>query len=67
MIRHEIWDCLRTLKGEGMTSVVIDKNLAEMATLLDRHHIVEKGRVVWSGTPAELKARADLTQRYLGI
>ncbi|ABM59912.1 ABC transporter ATP-binding protein [Verminephrobacter eiseniae] len=67
LIRHEIWDCLRTLKREGMTIVVVDKNLTEMASLLDRHHIVEKGRVVWSGTPEELKSRADLAHRYLGI
>ncbi len=67
LIRHEIWGCLCTLKREGLTIVVIDKNLTEMASLLDRHHIVEKGRVVWSGTPDELKARKDLAHRYLGI
>ena len=67
MIRHEIWRCLRTLKDEGLTIVVIDKNLAEMATLLDRHHIVEKGRVVWTGTPDELNAHKELAQRYLGL
>jgi branched-chain amino acid transport system ATP-binding protein len=67
IIRQEIWACLRTLKQEGLTIVVIDKNLGEMATLLDRHHIVEKGKVVWSGTPTELSAREDLTQRYLGV
>ena len=67
LIRHEIWRCLRTLKDEGLTIVVIDKNLAEMATLLDRHHIVEKGRVVWTGTPDELNAHKELAQRYLGL
>ncbi len=67
LIRQEIWRCLRALKHEGLTIVVIDKNLGEMASLLDRHHIVEKGRVVWSGTPDELKARGDLAQRYLGL
>ena len=67
IIRQEIWECLRTLKREGLTIVVIDKNLGEMATLLDRHHIVEKGKVVWTGTPSELAAREDLTQRYLGV
>ncbi|MBS0499981.1 MAG: ABC transporter ATP-binding protein [Ottowia sp.] len=67
LIRQEIWRCLRALKNEGLTIVVIDKNLGEMASLLDRHHIVEKGRVVWSGTPDELKARGDLAQRYLGL
>ena len=67
LIRQEIWRCLRALKHEGLTIVVIDKNLGEMASLLDRHHIVERGRVVWSGTPDELKARGDLAQRYLGL
>jgi branched-chain amino acid transport system ATP-binding protein len=67
LIRREIWGCLQTLKAQGLTIVVIDKNLFEMASLTDRHHIVEKGRVVWAGSPAELAARSDLAQRYLGI
>lgn len=67
LIRQEIWNCLRAVKQEGMTIVVIDKNLGEMASLLDRHHIVEKGHVVWSGTPVELQQRPDLAHRYLGI
>ncbi len=67
LIRQEIWNCLRAVKQEGMTIVVIDKNLGEMASLLDRHHVVEKGRVVWSGTPAELQQKPDLAHRYLGI
>ena len=67
LIRKEIWDCLFTLKGEGLTIVVIDKNLSEMAPLIDRHNIVEKGKVVWTGSPAELSAQPELAQRYLGI
>ena len=67
LIRQEIWRCLRTLKAEGQTILVIDKNLPEMATLVDRHYIVDKGRVAWSGQPAELSAQPELAQRYLGI
>ena len=66
-MRREIWSCLAQLKGEGQTILVIDKNLAEMAPLVDRHHIVEKGRVVWHGTPQELDAQPDVAQRYLGV
>ena len=43
LIRQEIWRCLRALKAEGQTILVIDKNLPEMATLVDRHYIVDKG------------------------
>jgi len=67
LVRREIWSCLAQLKGEGQTILVIDKNLAEMAPLVDRHHIVEKGRVVWHGTPQELDAQPDVAQRYLGV
>ncbi|MPS50905.1 MAG: ABC transporter ATP-binding protein [Alcaligenaceae bacterium] len=67
IIRQEIWRCLDVLKREGLTIVVIDKNLAEMRALVDRHHIVEKGRVVWAGTPAELSGQPELAQRYLGL
>ena len=41
--------------------------LAEMASLVDRHNIVDKGRVVWTGTPAQMAADPDLAHRYLGI
>ncbi|CUJ21486.1 LIV-I protein F [Achromobacter xylosoxidans] len=67
LIRHEIWNCLRRLKDEGQTILVIDKNLKEMATLVDHHHVLEKGRVAWQGTPAELAAQPELAQRYLGV
>ncbi len=67
IIRQDIWACLRRLKGEGMSILVIDKNLGEMAALVDRHHAVEKGRVVWHGTPADLDADPTLAHRYLGL
>ncbi|WP_426792736.1 ABC transporter ATP-binding protein [Achromobacter xylosoxidans] len=67
LIRHEIWNCLRRLKDEGQTILVIDKNLKEMATLVDHHHVLEKGRVAWQGAPAELAAQPELAQRYLGV
>lgn len=67
LIRKEIWDCLFELKEEGMTILVVDKNLSEMNFLLDRHYIVEKGHVVWSGSVAELEAQEELRQRYLGV
>ncbi len=67
IIREQIWSCLATLKHEGETILVIDKNLKEMARVVDIHHIIEKGRQVWQGTPAALAAQPDLSQRYLGV
>jgi branched-chain amino acid transport system ATP-binding protein len=67
LIRQEIWHCLRRLKEDGQTILVIDKNLKEMATLVDRHHVLEKGRVVWEGTPQEFGQNPELANRYLGV
>lgn len=67
VIRQEIWACLNRLKREGQTILLIDKNLKEMHDLVDRHHIIEKGRVVWNGTSEELMAQPELVNQYLGV
>jgi len=67
LIRHEIWSCLGRLKREGQAILVIDKNVGALIGLADRHHIVEKGRVVWTGTSDALARDKDLQHRYLGV
>ena len=67
LVRQEIWACLRSLKEARQAVLVIDKNIEMLATVADVHHIVEKGRVVWKGTSAELRADHALQVRYLGV
>jgi branched-chain amino acid transport system ATP-binding protein len=67
LIRHEIWTCLGRLKREGQAILVIDKNVGALIGLADRHHIVEKGRVVWTGSSTELAGDKELQHRYLGV
>jgi branched-chain amino acid transport system ATP-binding protein len=67
VIRQEIWACLNQLKSEGQTILLIDKNLKEMRHLVDRHNMIEKGRVVWSGTSQELLEQPELVNQYLGV
>jgi branched-chain amino acid transport system ATP-binding protein len=67
LIRQEIWSCLGRLKSEGQSILVIDKNLGPLLALADRHHIVEKGRVVWTGDSAALARDSALQHRYLGV
>jgi branched-chain amino acid transport system ATP-binding protein len=67
VIRHEIWACLNQLKTEGQTILLIDKNLKEMQHLVDRHYMIEKGRVMWHGGSQELLAQPGLVDRYLGV
>jgi branched-chain amino acid transport system ATP-binding protein len=67
LIRQEIWACLARLKQEGQSILVIDKNIRALVELADRHHIVEKGRVVWSGPSTALARDSALQHRYLGV
>jgi branched-chain amino acid transport system ATP-binding protein len=67
LIREEIWNCLSMLKARGQSILVIDKNIAHLTRICDRHYIIERGRTVWSGTSEQLMAAPDLQHRYLGI
>jgi branched-chain amino acid transport system ATP-binding protein len=67
LIRQDIWRCLGLLKQAGQSILVIDKHVQALTTLADRHYIIEKGRVVWTGSSAALQAQPDLQHRYLGV
>jgi branched-chain amino acid transport system ATP-binding protein len=67
LIRNEIWACLKRLKAEGQSILVIDKNVDALTTFADRHVIVEKGRAVWTGSSRELAADATLKDRFLHV
>jgi branched-chain amino acid transport system ATP-binding protein len=67
LVRREIWRCLEQLKRDGQAILLIDKNVAAMTRIADRHYILEKGRIVWTGRSDELAAREDIQHRYLGV
>ncbi len=67
LIRHEIWRCLARLKGTGLSVLVIDKNVGALMRVADRHFMIERGRVVWTGSSADLAATPDVQHRYLGV
>jgi branched-chain amino acid transport system ATP-binding protein len=67
LICAEIWRCLEMLKAAGQAILVIDRNLDALMRIADRHYIMEKGRVVWSGESSALAADPDLRVRYLGV
>ncbi len=67
LMRAEIWRCLAGLKAAGLSILLIDKNVAALTRIADRHYIIEKGQVVWTGTSPQLAAASDIQQRYLSI
>ena len=67
LIREEIWKCLAALKSAGQTVLVIDKYVERLIAIADHHTIIERGRVAWKGSSAELGADRELWHRYLGV
>ena len=67
LIRAEIWRVLQHLKSAGQSILVIDKNVDALTRIADRHYVIEKGRIVWSGSSAALKDNPDIQHRYLGV
>jgi branched-chain amino acid transport system ATP-binding protein len=67
LIREEIWRCLRAIRDAGDAILVIDKNVDALTGLASRHFILEKGRVAWRGSSAELLADPTLKDRFLHV
>ena len=67
LIRQEIYRSIEQLKREGLAILAIDKDVRALCRVADRHYVLEKGRVVWSGSSAELVAKRELQSRYLGV
>ena len=67
LIREDIWQCLAALKARGQTILVIDKYVERLIRIADHHTIIERGRVAWQGSSAQLNADQVLWQRYLGV
>ena len=67
LIRVEIFQSIGRLKAEGLSILLIDKDVRALTRIADRHTVLEKGRVVWTGTSAELAANEGVQHRYLGV
>ncbi len=67
LIREEIWRVLASLKAEGQSILVIDKNVSALLALADHHTVVEKGRVVWQSDTEAFRADGAVIDRYLHV
>ena len=67
LIRAEIWGCLRRLKETGLSILVVDKHLEPLLAIADRHYIMERGRIVWTGSSHQLRSSRELWERHVGV
>jgi branched-chain amino acid transport system ATP-binding protein len=67
IIVQQIIAALRSLKGEGLSILLVEQNLRTALALGDRHHVLNKGEICYSGTSGELEANDEVLQRYLAV
>ena len=67
LIAREIWRICALIRESGISSVIVDKNWKHVTQITDRNVILVKGQVVFAGSSAELHARPELLEQYLGV
>jgi branched-chain amino acid transport system ATP-binding protein len=67
LLVREVGRVLGELRGEGLSILLVEQNLPLALSVADRVHILSRGQIVHSSTPAELVASEDVKSRYLGV
>lgn len=67
LIREEIWSMLDRLKQAGLSILLVDKNLDELARISDQYYVIEKGRIVWKGDASAFKASRSVVEQFLHL
>ena len=65
LVRKRIWEALTAIRQQGMSILLVDKNLADLMKIADRHYIIQRGKVAWSGTSDQLNGAPEIRHRYL--
>jgi branched-chain amino acid transport system ATP-binding protein len=63
----EVGEVLAQLRATGLALLLVEQNLALATRVGQRVHVMNKGTIVFAGTPAELAAARDVESRYLGV
>ncbi len=67
IVVREIGRIVRGLKGGGLSILLVEQNYHLALQVADRVYVMNKGQIVWEGTPAGLEADEDVKRRYLGV
>jgi branched-chain amino acid transport system ATP-binding protein len=67
IIIQGVWEAIGKLKEEGMSILLVEQNAHLALKLVDYVHVMSKGQVVYSSTPADLRANEGIKAAYLGI
>jgi branched-chain amino acid transport system ATP-binding protein len=67
LLVREVGRVLAELKRGGLSILLVEQNLGLALSVADRIHVLSRGQIVHTGTPAELMRNDDVKTRYLGV
>ena len=67
LVAKDIWRTLGVIRGEGVATIVVDKDFRSLSRIADRMVMLSKGTVVFDGTPAALAEKQELLEQHLGV
>ncbi len=67
LVVQETFDAIRRINASGTTVMLVEQNVAMAMQVSHRAYVLEEGRIVAEGTPAELAARPEIQRAYLGL
>ncbi len=63
----QIREIIRVLHQDGVAILLVEQNLPLALSVADTVHVLSRGQIVHSGTPAALTVNEDVKSRYLGV
>jgi branched-chain amino acid transport system ATP-binding protein len=66
-IIQDVLDIIGRIVEEGVTILLAEQNIHAAMVAADRHHVIDKGEIVYEGTTDELEGNEELQERHLGV
>lgn len=67
IVIEQIYEVIFNLRREGRTILLVEENAQRIAEHADMIHLLDNGRISWSGPGAEFTARPEIIEAYLGV
>jgi branched-chain amino acid transport system ATP-binding protein len=67
LLVREVGRVIGELKRAGLSILLVEQNLPMAAAVADRVHVLNRGEIVYSGSPAQLMVDEAVKSRYLGV
>lgn len=66
LVIDQIYDVIADLKRQGIAILLVEENASRVIGVADQVYLLDDGKIVWRGSPAEMEDNQDILETYLG-